>query len=107
MNENKDIPGKKSNRKSDSDIYRKSDSDSYRNSDPDSYMKNMDIKPFNDPEFDAVNEQEESSYITPKFKKEDSDLEKNLRPGYFYDFIGQEKIIDNLNIFISSAKKRN
>ena len=107
MNENKDIHGKKSSRKSDSDIYRKSDSDSYRKSDPDSYMKNMDIKPFNDPEFDNVNEQEESSYITPKFKKEDSDLEKNLRPGYFSDFIGQEKIIDNLSIFISSAKKRN
>jgi Holliday junction DNA helicase RuvB len=111
MNESKDIAGKnagkKSSRKSDSDVYRKSDSGSYKKSDPDSYMKNMDTKSFNDPDFDDGGEQEESSYITPKFKKEDSDLEKNLRPGYFSDFIGQEKIIDNLSIFISSAKKRN
>jgi Holliday junction DNA helicase RuvB len=89
MDENKDIAEKKSSRASDF------------------YTENMDTKPFNDPEFDAGDPQDESSFITPKFKKEDSDLEKNLRPGYFSDFIGQEKIIDNLSIFISSAKKRN
>lgn len=59
------------------------------------------------PNPENTDEQDELSYITPKFKKEDSDLEKNLRPGYFSDFIGQEKIIDNLSIFINSAKKRN
>lgn len=52
------------------------------------------------------NQEEESSFITPKFKKEDSELEKSLRPKYFSDFTGQEKIIDNLKIFINSAKKR-
>jgi Holliday junction DNA helicase RuvB len=46
------------------------------------------------------------SYITPRFKKEDTELEKNLRPGHFSEFIGQEKIVDNLKIFINSAKKR-
>ena len=49
---------------------------------------------------------DESSFITPKFKKEDSELEKSLRPKYFSDFIGQEKIIENLKVFINSAKKR-
>jgi Holliday junction DNA helicase RuvB len=107
MGENKEIPGKKRSRNGDSDSYIKSGSDTYRKSDPDSNIKNMDSKHLNGPEFDALNVEEESSYITPKFKKEDSDLEKNLRPGYFSDFIGQEKIIDNLSIFISSAKKRN
>ncbi len=50
--------------------------------------------------------EEEASFITPKFKNEDSELEKSLRPRYFSDFIGQEKIIENLKIFINSAKKR-
>jgi Holliday junction DNA helicase RuvB len=49
---------------------------------------------------------DESSFITPKFKKEDSELEKSLRPKFFSDFIGQEKIIENLKVFINSAKKR-
>ncbi len=49
---------------------------------------------------------DDSSFITPKFKKEDSELEKSLRPKYFSDFIGQEKIIENLKVFINSAKKR-
>jgi len=48
----------------------------------------------------------DNSYITPRFKKEDTELEKNLRPRYFSEFIGQEKIVDNLKIFINSAKKR-
>jgi holliday junction DNA helicase RuvB len=89
MDKNKDITGNKSGRASDS------------------YLENKETGSLNRAEFDDSDYQDESSFITPKFKKEDSDLEKNLRPGYFSDFIGQEKIIDNLSIFINSAKKRN
>ncbi|MBU4292540.1 MAG: Holliday junction branch migration DNA helicase RuvB, partial [Actinobacteria bacterium] len=45
--------------------------------------------------------------MTPKYKKEDSELDKSLRPKYISNFIGQEKIVENLKIFIDSAKKRN
>ncbi len=44
--------------------------------------------------------------MNPKHKNEDTDLDKNLRPKLTSDFIGQEKIIENLLIFINSAKKR-
>ncbi len=36
----------------------------------------------------------------------DRDLEKVLRPREFEDFTGQQKIIDNLKIFVSAAKMR-
>ncbi|MBM3705093.1 MAG: Holliday junction branch migration DNA helicase RuvB [Actinobacteria bacterium] len=48
----------------------------------------------------------EADFITPRFKKEDTELERNLRPRYFSEFIGQEKIVENLKIFINSTKKR-
>jgi len=48
----------------------------------------------------------DSSYINPKFKTEDIELEKNLRPRYFSEFIGQENLIENLKIFINAAKTR-
>ena len=62
------------------------------------------------PKTPPSNQMEESegdnSFITPKFKKEDIELEKSLRPRYFNEFIGQEKTVENLKIFISAAKKR-
>ncbi|MCL4378549.1 MAG: Holliday junction branch migration DNA helicase RuvB [Actinobacteria bacterium] len=42
-----------------------------------------------------------------KLKSEDVELDKSLRPKYISEFIGQVKIIENLSIFITSAKKRN
>ncbi|MGB5893059.1 MAG: Holliday junction branch migration DNA helicase RuvB, partial [Ignavibacteriaceae bacterium] len=33
-------------------------------------------------------------------------LEQTLRPSFINDFIGQDKITDNLNVFISAAQKR-
>jgi holliday junction DNA helicase RuvB len=53
------------------------------------------------------NHEEDLSFITPKYKKEDIELDKSLRPKYISDFIGQEKIVENLKIFVDSAKKRN
>jgi holliday junction DNA helicase RuvB len=38
---------------------------------------------------------------------EDKEIERSLRPLTFDDFIGQEKIKDNLKVFVQSAKMRN
>ncbi|MGM0365729.1 MAG: Holliday junction branch migration DNA helicase RuvB [Actinomycetota bacterium] len=46
------------------------------------------------------------SDVNPKHVNEDVDLDKSLRPRLTSDFIGQRKIIENLLIFINSAKKR-
>ena len=43
----------------------------------------------------------------PKQKAEDRKLDLTLRPRTFNEFVGQEKIKRNLNIFIEAAKKRN
>lgn len=37
----------------------------------------------------------------------DKEIEKALRPQTFEDFFGQEKIIDNIKIFVQAAKNRN
>jgi Holliday junction DNA helicase RuvB len=39
-------------------------------------------------------------------RKEEPDLDTNLRPKFFKEFIGQENIRKNLKIYISAAKKR-
>lgn len=44
--------------------------------------------------------------ITMKKQEEDQVLDKNLRPRRLTDFIGQEKVKDNLNILIEAAKSR-
>ena len=36
---------------------------------------------------------------------EDIELEKVLRPKKFIDFEGQDQIVENLDVFISAAKK--
>lgn len=40
------------------------------------------------------------------FKENDKDFERALRPLNFRDFHGQQKIVDNLEIFVSAAKMR-
>lgn len=44
--------------------------------------------------------------LSPKKYKEDESYEENIRPRTLQEFIGQEKIKENLNVFISSSKKR-
>jgi len=44
--------------------------------------------------------------LTPKKVQGDQVLDSNLRPQKLSDFIGQEKLKKNLNIFIGAAKKR-
>jgi Holliday junction DNA helicase RuvB len=42
----------------------------------------------------------------PELTKEEKKFEQTLRPSFIKDFIGQNKITDNLNVFISAAQKR-
>lgn len=44
--------------------------------------------------------------ITTEFTEEDSRIESSLRPKYLDDYIGQEKVKDNLRVFIEAAKQR-
>lgn len=44
--------------------------------------------------------------ITSKISPQEKDLELTLRPKTLDDFIGQEKLKENLRVFIESAKKR-
>lgn len=44
--------------------------------------------------------------ISTLLQEEDIKIEKSLRPMYFDDYIGQQKIKDNLKIYIEAAKSR-
>lgn len=44
--------------------------------------------------------------ITTEFTSEDSVIENNLRPESLMDYVGQEKIKQNLKVFIEAAKSR-
>lgn len=45
--------------------------------------------------------------ITTDFIDEDAKIENNLRPQTLEDYVGQEKIKNNLKVFIKAAKSRN
>ena len=49
---------------------------------------------------------EENFAIHEQRLDSDKDFERALRPERFNDFSGQEKIIDNLQVFVQAAKKR-
>lgn len=49
---------------------------------------------------------EKRRVINPKATSEDKELDKKLRPTRWEDFAGQEKIKEQLHIFIEAAKKR-
>ena len=48
-----------------------------------------------------------SDYTTPERLENEIELDQTLRPSRFEDFVGQEKLAENLKIFISAARKRN
>ncbi len=57
--------------------------------------------------FDSNNEMEfESRMVTSDFTPEDVDLEFSLRPKTLDEYIGQDKVKDNLSVFIKAAKGR-
>ena len=43
---------------------------------------------------------------TPDRTSVDSELERTLRPASFTEFVGQEKVVNNLHVFISAARNR-
>jgi Holliday junction DNA helicase RuvB len=47
-----------------------------------------------------------SKSTDPNLTEEEKNFEQSLRPLSIKDFVGQQKITDNLNVFISAAKKR-
>ncbi len=44
--------------------------------------------------------------VTASKTEMDADNEKSLRPSSLKEYIGQEKIKNNMNVFISAAKQR-
>lgn len=48
----------------------------------------------------------ENRMITPDYIGEDNDIENSLRPKQLCDYIGQEKVKENLSIYIKAAKLR-
>lgn len=48
----------------------------------------------------------ENRIVTSDFTSEDSDIENSLRPKTLDDYIGQEKVKENLRIYIEAAKGR-
>ncbi len=51
-------------------------------------------------------ETDEERIICPGLEKEDVDTEVSLRPRVLEDYIGQDKVKENLKIFIDAAKQR-
>lgn len=47
-----------------------------------------------------------SDIIRPSRLEEDLDIELSLRPQYLAEFVGQQKVKDNLAVYIEAAKKR-
>lgn len=48
----------------------------------------------------------ESRLVTPEYSEEDESLELSLRPQTLADYIGQDKVKENLKIYIDAAKRR-
>ena len=50
---------------------------------------------------------EEQRFITPSILTDDeTQFDATLRPQKFSDYIGQEKLVDNLKVFIKAAQQR-
>lgn len=50
--------------------------------------------------------EDEERIICPGYEPSDSDIETSLRPRVIDDYVGQDKVKENLKIFIEAAKKR-
>ena len=48
----------------------------------------------------------ENRIVTSDFTPEDNDIENSLRPKVLDDYIGQEKVKENLSVYIKAAKGR-
>ena len=48
----------------------------------------------------------ENRIMTTSYTAEDSDVETSLRPRHLEEYVGQEKVKENLKIYIEAAKQR-
>ena len=48
----------------------------------------------------------ENSIVTPEYSSEDSEIDVSLRPKKLEDYIGQEKVKENMKIYIEAALQR-
>ena len=48
----------------------------------------------------------ENRIVAPENVAEDNDIEASLRPKTLSEYIGQEKVKENLTVFIEAAKRR-
>ena len=48
----------------------------------------------------------EERYMAAEYTSLDNDIETSLRPRVMADYIGQEKVKENLEIYIQAARKR-
>ena len=48
----------------------------------------------------------EKRVISTQLQEEDLKMESSLRPQHLSDYIGQEKIKDNMKVYIEAAKAR-
>ena len=56
--------------------------------------------------FDRDNEMDfENRVIAPEYVPEDAEVENPLRPRTFADYVGQEKVKENLEVFIQAARR--
>ncbi|MEG0614381.1 MAG: Holliday junction branch migration DNA helicase RuvB, partial [Oscillospiraceae bacterium] len=48
----------------------------------------------------------ENRIVTPELTQADSDIDLSLRPKTLSEYIGQDKVKENLSVFIQAAKTR-
>ena len=51
-------------------------------------------------------DEQEERIICPGYAREDSEIENSLRPKRLEDYVGQDKIKENLKVYIEAAKQR-
>ena len=44
--------------------------------------------------------------ISPSYRQEDAEVDQNLRPRRIEEYIGQEKVKENISVFIQAALER-
>jgi Holliday junction DNA helicase RuvB len=64
-------------------------------------MEHLDQEQNNENEYDF-----ENRVVAPEYEPEDAEVENPLRPKTLSEYIGQEKVKENLSVFIEAAKQR-
>ena len=48
-----------------------------------------------------------SDHTSPERLENELEIDQTLRPGQLKEFVGQQKLVDNLRVFITAARQRN